>query len=111
MRFEGRMRTMAADRVRYALAHGEWPRGRVEVEDGAPVDKPRRARSPGRRGGLRAEKARDQAALDALECGALRLARVAEAVGGERCNVLRRLVKLAAQGLVEPPPRCCPDRG
>ena len=111
MRFGGRMRSMAADRVCYALTHQRWPKGRVEVEDGALVDKPRRARSPGRRGGLKAERARDQAALDALEGGAQRLVQVAEAVGGERCNVRRRLLKLAEQGLVEAPPRCCPDRG
>ena len=84
MRHRNGMRTMAADRVLLALAHGEWPKGRVEVEGGSLVDLPRRAHSPGRRGGLKAEKARDQAALDALESGALRLARVAEATGSER---------------------------
>ena len=102
------MRTMGADRVRYALAHGEWPKGRVEIEDGEPVDKPRRARSIGKPGGKKAEQARDQATLDALEGGALCLAHVAEAVGGSRSNVRRRLVKLAREGLVEPPPKCCP---
>jgi len=111
MRWRGAMRTMGADRVKFALIHQRWPTGRVEIEDGEPVDKPRRAKSPGRRGGLKAERARDQATLDALDGGALCLARVAEAVGGSRSNVRRRLVRLAAQGLVEPPPRCCPDRG
>jgi hypothetical protein len=110
LKFKGRMRTYRLDRVIFALVHKQWPKGRVEVENGQLVDLPRRAKSPGRLGGLKAERARDQAALDALDSGLLRLTHVTEAVGGSRGNVHKRLVKLAAQGLVEPPPRCCPDR-
>lgn len=111
LRHRGAMRTMAAERVAFALIHKQWPKGVVEFDGERLIDRPRKAKSPGRRGGLKAERARDQAALDALDGGALRLARVAEAVGGGRTNVRRRLVKLASQGLIEPPPRCCPDRG
>jgi hypothetical protein len=107
LKFAGRMRTMRIERVKFALAHGQWPKGVVDQG----VDRPRKAKSPGRKGGLKAEKARDQKALDALEGGALCLAHVADAVGGERSNVRRRLVRLAREGLVEPPPKCCPDRG
>lgn len=102
---------MRYERVKFALIHQRWPTGRVEVEDGSPVDKPRRARSIGKPGGKRAEQARDQMALDALEGQRLTISDVAALTGSERTNCRKRLLRLAAQGLVEPPPRCCPDRG
>lgn len=111
IRFAGRMRTYLSDRVIFVLKNKRWPTGVVEFDSERLVDRPKHSRSPGRRGGLKAEKARDQAALEALESGAMRLVQVAEAVGGGRSNVRRRLVKLASLGLVEAPPRCCPDRG
>jgi HNH endonuclease len=113
------MRILLAARAAFALAFGHYPTGRVDFVDGdadnlAPdnlLDLPRRARSPGRRGGLKAERARDQAALDALDGGATTISKLASAMGSERSDARKRLLKLEARGLVEPPPRCCADRG
>jgi hypothetical protein len=114
IRWKGRIRTLRSERAIYALKHGVWPQGRVD-ENGE--DKPRRARSPGRRGGLAAERSRDMAMLDAIDaCRATKggpaiLAALAEATGSQRTNARRRLVRLAESGLVQAPPKCAPGRG
>jgi hypothetical protein len=101
----GVLRTALADRVLYALTHGHWPTGVVEIVGGQPVDRPRHARSPGR-GGLKAERSRDTAVLVALADRPLTVSGVASAVGSEPTNVRRRLSKLAAWGLVARPEHC-----
>jgi hypothetical protein len=116
IKFAGRIRTVAADRAAYAIANGCYPNGRVVHLDGNPenmasgnlVDGPRRARSTGRRGGLVAEKARDLAALAAVEAGAETADAVARTMNAYCGNARRRLVKLAAKGLLEAV--CVPPR-
>jgi hypothetical protein len=109
LKHAGRMRTMGADRVVFALTHGRWPQGRV-VEDGDQLlDLPRRARSPGRRGGLVAERARDVRALTAIAAGATTVTALATATGSAKPNARRRMTKLATQGLLITP-QCVPGR-
>lgn len=109
LRPDGQVRTAGADRVMFALTHGVWPKGRVVVDGDRLLDLPRRARSPGRKGGLPAERARDTRTLEAVAAGAATISTLASAVGGAPTNVRRRLTKLAAQGLLVPP-ICVPGR-
>ncbi len=115
---DGVMRTIAADRVAFVLAQGHYPQGRVAFVDGDSsnlnpanlIETPGRARSPGRRGGKRAERALDMAALLALDDGPLTVSELAGQTGAEATNTRRRLCKLLAQGLVIRP-QCAPSRG
>ena len=109
LRPDGRVRTAGADRVMFAITHGRWPKGRVVVDGDRLLDLPRRARSPGRKGGVVAERARDAKALEAVARGATTITTLAAAVSGAPTNVRRRLCKLAEQGLLTPPV-CCPGR-
>lgn len=111
---DGVLRTIAADRAAFALAFGRYPRGRVAFADGDSqnlkpgnlIEAPRRARSPGRRGGKRGEHARDMAALLALDDRPLTVSALAETTKAEPSNARRRLCKLMAKGLVAAPPTC-----
>lgn len=117
VRWRGRLFTLAADRVAYLLASGEWPHGRVTFADGDAgnlrasnlVDQPRRAKSPGRRGGKAAEAERDRVTLATLaEEPSLTVSALAARMALGRSNVSRRLRRLMGKGLTEAV--CVPGR-